>query len=185
VNGQAHLEVVMKKLIATVSVLALALVLAPAALAAGGTCDGTGPGGGGAGGGAGGGTCTGAGNGAGNGAGTQTQPRVRTIKYSLNGVVQAVDGDASTVSALVKQSNRSARAYKGKIVTLTVTATTTLSQRTVDGELVVITLADLKSGDRITSVGTLDKSDPAAPILTAQRITLRPALGTTPTCPVN
>jgi hypothetical protein len=187
----------MKRLIAIVSILALALVLAPAALAGGG---GNG-GGNGAGGGNGGGVCDGTGTGVcdgtgtgtgvcdgtgtGTGTGTQTQPQVRGVKYSLNGVVQAADTDASTLSVLVKQSNRKARPYKGKTVTITITATTALYQRTVDGELVVITLADLKSGDRIQSIGTLIKTDPAAPIFTAQRVTLRPALGTSPTCPNN
>jgi hypothetical protein len=156
----------MRKLIAAVSVLALALLLAPAALAAGGTCDGTGPGGG-----------------TGSGAGTQTQTRAHNVKYSLNGTVQAADTGASTLTVLVKQSNRRARAYKGQVVTITVTATTKLYQRTVDGELVAITLADFKAGDRVQSVGTLDKTDPAAPVFTAQRITLRPALGTGTTCP--
>jgi hypothetical protein len=156
----------MRKLIAAVSVLALALLLAPAALAAGGTCDGTGPGGG-----------------TGSGAGTQTQTRAHNVKYSLNGTVQAADTGASTLTVLVKQSNRRARAYKGQVVTITVTATTKLYQRTVDGELVAITLADFKAGDRVQSVGTLDKTDPATPVFTAQRITLRPALGTGTTCP--
>jgi hypothetical protein len=156
----------MRKLIAAVSVLALALLLAPAALAAGGTCDGTGPGGG-----------------TGSGAGTQTQTRAHNVKYSLNGTVQAADTGASTLTVLVKQSNRRARAYKGQVVTITVTASTKLYQRTVDGELVAITLADFKAGDRVQSVGTLDKTDPAAPVFTAQRITLRPALGTGTTCP--
>ena len=45
--------------------------------------------------------------------------------------------------------NRRARAYKGDVVTLTVTATTKLYRRTVDGELVAITLADFKAGDRV------------------------------------
>lgn len=159
----------MRKLIAAVSVLALALLLAPAALAAGGTCDGTGPGGG-------------TGGGTGSGAGTQTQTRAHNVKYSLNGAVQAADTGASTITVLVKQSNRRARAYKGQVVTITVTATTKLYQRTVDGELVSITLADFKADDRVQSVGTLDKTDPAAPVFTAQRITLRPALGTGTTC---
>lgn len=159
----------MRKLIAAVSVLALALLLAPVALAAGGTCDGTGPGGG-----------TGSGTG---GGGTQTQTQAHNVKYSLNGTVQAADTGASTLTVLVKQSNRRARAYKGQVVTIAVTATTKLYQRTVDGELVAITLADFKAGDRVQSVGTLDKTDPAAPVFTAQRITLRPALGTSTTCP--
>lgn len=150
----------MRKLIAAVSVLALALVLAPAALAAG-PCDGTGPGGG-----------------AGGGSGAQTQTHARLAKYSLGGVVKAVDSDASTLSVLVKQANRRARAYKGEVVAITVTATTRLYQRTVDGELVSITLADFEVGDRITSVGKLAKTDPAAPVFTATRVTLRLPLGT-------
>ena len=167
----------MRKLIALVSVLALALLVAPAALAGGGTCDGTGTGGG-----AGGTGGAGGGSGAGGGAQTQKQTHARNVKYSLNGTVQAADTGASTLSVLVKQSNRRARAYEGAVVTLTLTAKTKLYRRTVDGQLVVVTLADFAAGDRITSVGTLDKTDPAAPLFTAQRITLRPAAGTGTVC---
>lgn len=147
----------MKKLIVAAVVLALALMLVPAAFAMGGDGSGPGPG----------------------GAATHAQ----NVKYSLHGTVQAVDSDAGTLSVLVKQSNRRARAYKGDVVSLTITATTKLYQRTVDGELVAITLADFKVGDRVQSVGTLDKTDPAAPLFTAFRVTLRPAAGTGPNCP--
>ncbi len=162
----------MKKLLITIAVLALSLMLAPAAFAGDGTCDGTGGGSGGTGGG----DCTGTQT------QTQTHKRAHNAKYSLNGTVQAADADASTLSVLVKQCNRRARAYKGDVVTLTVTATTKLYRRTVDGELLVITLADFKAGDRITSVGKLDKTDAAHPVFTASRITLRPAVGTCTTC---
>jgi hypothetical protein len=161
----------MKKLIVTMAVLALALMLAPAAFAGDGTCDGTG-----------GGTGNGGGNGEGTGTQTQTHKRAHNVKYSLNGTVQAADTEASTLSVLVKQSNRRARAYKGDVVTLTVTAATKLYRRTVDGELVTITLADFRAGDRITSVGRLDKTDAANPVFTASRITLRPAALTGTTC---
>jgi hypothetical protein len=159
----------MKRLIVTVAVLALALMLAPAAFAGDGTCDGTG-------GGSGGGDCTGTHS------QTQTHKRAHNVKYSLNGTVQTADTKASTLSVFVEQCNRRARAYKGDVVTVTVTATTKLYRRTVDGEFLVITLADFKAGDRITSVGKLDKTDAANPVFTASRITLRPAVGTCTTC---
>lgn len=163
----------MKKLIVTVAVLALALMLAPAALAGDGTCDGTG---GGSGGGSGSGDCTGTQT------QTQTHKRAHNVKYSLHGTVQAADTEASTLSVLVRQCNRRARAYKGDVVTITVTAATKLYQRTVDGTLVAITLADFKAGDRVASVGKLDKTDPANPVFTAARVTLRPAAGTGTNC---
>jgi hypothetical protein len=143
----------MKKLIVAVAALALALMLAPVAFA-------------------------------GTGTGTQTQSHTRAhnVKYSLNGAVQAADTELSTVSVLVKQSNRRARAYKGKVVDITVTSATKLYRRTVDGQLVTITLADFKAGDRITSVGKLDKTDAENPVFTASRITLRRAAGTGTTC---
>jgi hypothetical protein len=109
--------------------------------------------------------------------------RAHNVKYSLNGIVQAVDPDAGTISVLVKQSNRHARAYKGTVVSLTVTTTTKLYQRTVDGELVAITLADYQADDRVQSIGKLDRTDPAAPVFTALRVTLRPALTTCPIVP--
>jgi hypothetical protein len=152
----------MKKLIVTVAVLALALMLAPAAFAGDGTC--------------GGGDCTGTQS------QTQTHKRAHHPKYSLNGTVQTADTKASTLSVFVRRCDRRARAYKGDVVTVTVTATTRLYRRTVDGELLVITLADFKAGDRITSVGKFDKTDAANPVFTASRITLRPAVGTCTTC---
>lgn len=147
----------MKKLIVLAVILTVALMLAPAALAGGGT-----------------------GTGHSNGPGPATH--AHNVKYSLNGTVQAVDASANTLSVLVKQSNRRARAYKGDVVTLVVTATTKLYQRTVDGELVAISLTDFKAGDRVQSVGKLDKTDPADPIFTAFRITLRPVIGTGTNC---
>ena len=146
----------MKKLIVLAVILAVALAVAPVALAGGGSGNGPGP----------------------NGTATQAH----NVKYSLNGTVQAADTSASTITVLVKQSNRRARAYKGDVITITVTATTKLYQRTVDGELVAITLADFKAGDRVQSVGTLDKTDPAAPVFTAHRVTLRPAVGAGTNC---
>jgi hypothetical protein len=147
----------MRKLIVLAVVLAVALTIVPAAFAGAG--DGSGPG---------------------PGAGTATQ--ARNVKYSLSGTVQAVDTDASTLSVLVKQANRRARYYRGDVVTVGVTAATRLYQRTVDGELVVIMLADFAAGDRIQSVGKLDKTDPDAPVFTAARVTKRPPAGTCTDC---
>jgi hypothetical protein len=158
----------MKRLIVAMVALTLALTLAPAAFAAGGSCDGTGPGGN--------------GGGAGGGAGTQAQTRSHMARYSLSGTVKAVDAGASTLSVLVNQSNHRARAYKGDVVILRVTAATKLYQRTADGQLVSVALDAFSAGDRVTSVGTLDRSDPAAPVFTALRVTLRPALGTGTNC---
>ena len=145
----------MKKPIILAVILAVALTLAPVALA-GGSGNGPGP--------AGAAACA------------------HNVKYSLNATVRAVDTSAGTLTVLVKQSNRRARAYKGHVVTIAATATTKLYRRTVDGELVVIALADFAAGDRVRSVGTLDKTDPAAPAFTAFRITLRPAVGTGTNC---
>lgn len=144
----------MKKLLTLAVLLAFMLALAPAALAAGGNASKA------------------------NGA----TKRARNVKYSLNGVVTAVDAENGTVSVLAKRTNRRARAYRGDVVTLTVTDATRLLRRTVDGDLVTVTLADIVAGDRVTSVGKLDKSDPASPVFTAFRITLRPALGTGTNC---
>ena len=147
----------MRKLIVLAMALAVVLTVVPAALAAGG--DGNGP-----------------------GPGTGPGSKARNVTYSLNGTVKAVDADAATIAVLVKSANRRARAYRGDVVTITVTAATKLYQRTVDGELVVITVADFSAGDRVTSVGRLDKTDPAAPVFTAKRVTLRLPVGTCGTC---
>ena len=146
----------MKKVLVAAVVVALALMLAPAVFAASGDGHGPGP------------------------AGAATH--AHNVKYSLNGTVQAADPGAGTLSVLVKQTNRRARAYKGDVVSLVVTADTKLYQRTVDGELVAITLADFKAGDRVQSVGNL-RTSPAAPVFTAFRVTLRPAATTGPNCP--
>ncbi len=118
------------------------------------------------------------------GGGTQTQTHAHNVKYSLSGTVQAVDTGASTLTVLVKQSNRRARAYKGHVV---------VDHR--DGHHQALPAhrgrparepspsPTSTPATACTSVGTLDKTDPAAPVFTAQRITLRPALGTGTTCP--
>ena len=146
----------MKKLLVAAVVVALALMLAPAVFAADGDGHGPGP--------------AGAAN------------HAHNVKYSLNGTVQAADPGAGTLSVLVKQTNRRARAHKGDVVSLVVTADTKLYQRTVDGELVAITIADFKAGDRVQSVGNL-KTVAAAPVFTVFRVTLRPAATTGPNCP--
>ncbi len=122
----------MKKLIVTVAVLALALMLAPAAFAGDGTCDGSG-----------GGDCTGTQS------QTQTHKRAHNVEYSERDRAERPT-TASTLSVFVKQCNHRTRAYKGDVVTVTVTATTRLYRRTVDGKLLVVTLADFKAGDPIT-----------------------------------
>jgi len=150
-------EVPRRKLIVLAVTLAIVLAAVPAALAAGGGGNGPGP-------------------------GTGPGAKARNVAYALNGTVKAVDADAATLDVLVKSANRKARAYRGDVVTITVTAATKLYQRTVDGELVVITIADFAAGDRVTSVGSLDKTDPDAPVFTAKRVTLRLPVGTCAAC---
>jgi hypothetical protein len=143
----------MRKLIALAAVVALALVAVPAALAGNGSGTGTG-------------TCTGTGTG-------QGGSRAAVANYSLSGTVTAVDNGVVTVT--VRKANKAARAYKGKTVDLAVTSTTLYYERTVDGERVAVSLADISAGDRITSSGKLVKATGA---FSAKRITIALPIGT-------
>lgn len=104
------------------------------------------------------------------------------VSYSLTGVATAVDATDGTMDVRVRTTNRRAVRYRGTEVTLTITPTTKLLRRTADGQLVPIALSDFTAGDRVSSVGTLDRSDPANPLFTAYRVTLRPPLGSCGGC---
>jgi len=97
------------------------------------------------------------------------------VNYSLSGNVTAVDADNGVVSVTVVKANSAARAFKGKTVDLKVAATTLYYERTVDGERVAVTLADISAGDRITSNGKLTK---ATGTFDAKRITIALPVGT-------
>jgi hypothetical protein len=143
----------MRKLIVLIAAVAMVLMVAPAAFAGNGSGTGGGNGG------------------SGNGGSKKT-----VVNYSLSGTVTSVD--ESSIDVTILKGNAKVRAYKGDTVTLKLTATTRLYERTVDGELVVVTLADFAAGDRITSVGSLNRSDPAAPVFTAKRVNITLPIGT-------
>jgi len=143
----------MKKLLILLVVVAMVLVVAPAAFAGNGNGNGNG-------------------DGTGNGGGS----KATVVNYSLSGTVTAVGADSITLT--VVKGNKAARAYKGQTVTLKVTATTLLYERTADRELVAATLADFAAGDRVNSSGTLDRSNAAAPVFTAKRATIALPVGT-------
>ncbi len=129
----------MKKLTVVAVIVAVALTLVPAALAGG-----NGP-----------------------GTGTGSGPKALKTTYSLNGTVKAVDTAASTLSVLVRSSNRHARAFRGDVVTISVTEATLLYRHLADCTRVPAALSDFAVGDRVTSVGGLDKTDPSTPVFTA------------------
>lgn len=139
----------MKKLLMLIAVVAMALVVAPAAFA-------------------------GNGNGHGGGAGS----KATVVNYSLSGTLTAVDAEAGAITVTVVKANRAARTYKGKTVKLNVTTMTLLRERTADGDLVVAALTDFAAGDRVTSAGRLNRSDAAAPVFTAKRVTIALPVGT-------
>lgn len=141
----------MKKLLMLLVVAAMVLVVVPAAFAGNGK---------------------GNGNGKGKGGGS----KATVVNYSLSGTVTAVGADSITLT--VVKGNKAARAYKGQTVTLNVTATTLLYERTADRELVAATLADFAAGDRVNSSGTVDRSNAAAPVFTARRATIALPVGT-------
>ena len=139
-------------------ILAVALAVAPVALAWGG----------------------GSGNGPGpNGTATQAH----NVKYSLNGTVQAADTVRQHHHG-TREAGQPPRRLQGRRDHHHRDDHDELYQRTVDEELVAITLADFKAGDRVQSVGTLDKTDLATPVFTADRVTLRPAVGAGANCGV-
>ena len=183
----------MKKLLMLIAIVAMVLVVAPAAFAGNGNGNGTGTGtGGGTGGGTG--TCDGTGTGGGTGtcdgtgtgtgtsnnagAGNGAASKRTIVNYSLSGKVTAVDAEAGAITVTVVKGNKAARPYKGQTITLNVTATTLLRERTVDGDLVVVTLADFAVGDRVNSAGRLNRADATAPVFTAKRVTIALPLGT-------
>ena len=141
----------MKKLVMLIAVVAMVLVVVPAAFA---------------------------GNGNGNGKGGGAGSKATVVNYSLSGTVTAADADAGTITVTVVKGNKAARAYKGQTITLNVTATTLLNERTTDGDLVAAALADFAAGDRVTSTGSLNRADAAAPVFTAKRVTIALPLGT-------
>ena len=81
-----------------------------------------------------------AGNGAGNGG-----SKAAVVNYSLSGNVTVVDAANGMVSVTVVRTNRAARVYKGHTVDLKVATTTLYYERTVDGERVAVTFADIAS----------------------------------------
>ena len=145
----------MRRLIVLAVVVALALLIVPAAFA------GNGPGGSGGSGGCGG----------SNGSG----PQAAVVNYSLSGNVTAVDADNGIVSVTVVRANKAARGYKGETVDLRVASTTLYYERTADGERVAVMLTDISVGDRITSSGKLTK---ATDTFQAKCITIALPLGT-------
>lgn len=158
----------MRKLLILAVVALAALSIVPAALAGNGPGDGTGTG-----------TCPGTGTGTGPGAGSG--PQARGARYAVSGTVTAIGADSLTIT--VKSGNRAVRKSIGKTVVLAITADTLLYKRSADRTRVTATLADFAVGDRMTSVGTVDRSVAADPVFTAYRVTLRPPVGTCPGCP--
>ena len=83
--------------------------------------------------------------------------------YACRGSVDAVDGDAGTVSVAVAHATRALRSEIGTDVTLTVCDSSVI--RTLsDGVVTMVTPADLTVGESIVVAGPIDRSDPTDPI---------------------
>lgn len=90
-------------------------------------------------------------------------------KFNLVGMVTAVDATATdtaagTVTIAVKAGTRTVRAFRGaepKMMTVALDARVRLL---AEDEAVAITLADVPTGAKVKARGTIDRSDPAAPV---------------------
>ena len=83
--------------------------------------------------------------------------------FSCCGQVTAVDSDLGTVTLTVTRGTRALRDAVGGTLALTTTASSVLRTLT-DGAVTTVSLTDLAIGERIAAAGTIDRTDPLAPV---------------------
>ena len=83
--------------------------------------------------------------------------------FACVGQVSTVDQTAGTVTVTVTRSSRAVHAAIGSDLTLAVTAKSVM--RTLsDGAVTTVALADVRAGESIVVVGSIDHSDPTTPV---------------------
>jgi hypothetical protein len=93
--------------------------------------------------------------------------------FSCLGGVTAVDPVAGTITVTVRHASVALRGSVGQSLTLTVTgdsAIATLAHRV----RTAVSLADVPTGDLLATSGTIDASDPAAPVYTVVKAVVWP-----------
>ena len=100
--------------------------------------------------------------------------------FLCSGPVSAVDTGQSTLTLTVHKGCGPAHRLAGEELTVLVTADTTIYALSHDGKT-AIGLGDIEVGDRAVICGTVDMTDPAAPVYTAKLILDRPAAAPGPT----
>ncbi len=88
------------------------------------------------------------------GSGKQPSFGLRT-PYALSGTISVIDQQAQTVTVLVSCGNRLANPYIGSEVILQTTPASRFLLRNEDGTVTPITIADLMTGETVSSHGAL------------------------------
>jgi hypothetical protein len=101
-------------------------------------------------------------------------------KFNLVGKVVAADAEAATLTVHVKSGTKTVRAYRGADLALVVDSDARVRLVTAEG-VAVVTLADLPVGAKVKVRGTIDRSDPAAPMYRARFVQAKGAPAPEPT----
>jgi hypothetical protein len=136
----------MKRSLAVVCALVVALVLVPMAVA---------------------------GNGNGNGGNGNANGKK---KFQLNGVVVSADTATGSLVVLVKRGSKAVKPYRGKELTLLVDPEARFVDRSggdSGADPVTLTLADLVAGTRVHLGGRIDRTDPANPVFIARKVLVK------------
>jgi len=105
-------------------------------------------------------------------------------KFQCQAKVVSVDAATGVIVVSVKNGSKAMKAYRGKQITLQIDPKAKLVNATVDPS-VPLTLDELVPDAKVGIGGTIDRSQPDAPVFTATRIVLKrlPAPPATPSPP--
>ena len=91
--------------------------------------------------------------------------------FTCLGRTTAVDQTAGTITDTVKRASLALQGSVGQSLTLTVTPDSVLAKR-VHGAQTAVTLAEVSTGELLAASGTIDTTDPAAPVYDVARALL-------------
>jgi hypothetical protein len=98
---------------------------------------------------------------------------VGTVKIVTAADTAADPAAVSTLTIKVKAGTKTVRAFRGTEATMTVAADAKIRLLTRHGA-VAIALADVPAGARVKVRGTIDRTDPAAPVFTIKDLKVHP-----------
>jgi len=102
-------------------------------------------------------------------------------KFQLQGTVVSADPATSTLVVLVKAGSKQVKSYRGLELTLTVAANARIFADIGD-TATPLTLADVFPGAVVHVGGTIDRTDPAAPVYLAGKVIIQQqGVASTPT----